>query len=114
VFVRWDDTPSGGGFPLEFTNRCNEALELVQDPCDATDCPFDAVIAPQETLRIDLPQLPERNQVTYWVEVLVGEEVSTLEVKNDSGATFLCEDDGLLGCRTAPWPTSPLAWLARR
>jgi len=100
-------------FVVDLTNLCDEDIELVQDDCDAQDCPFDSVIAPGWSDQLHLPILPEGNEATYRAQVLVGDEISTLWIGNDGGRTVECEDRPLLGCQTVH-ATPTLAWLTRR
>jgi len=98
-------------YTIALTNLCDIAIELVDEACTA-DCPFDATLSPSESMEVELPVVPEREELIHQVSVFQGEEERTLTVASEGG--FMePEKERPLGCQTAQ-PFAPTFLLARR
>jgi len=98
-------------YRLELTNTCEAPISLqqVDEPG-----PFDLELAPDETAAIELPSVPDSQQLGLLVEVEAPDGAWTLLVQRNGGQHVECPDADLpVGCRTAP-PPSLLSWLRRR
>lgn len=107
----WIEATSQDHYVILFTNVCDAAIELVEEACTA-DCPFDATLSPSESMEVELPVVPERDELVHQVSVFQGEEERYLTVTSEGG--FMePEKKSALGCQTAR-PVHPTTILRRR
>jgi len=102
------------GYDLHLTNLCDEPIELIDDRCGGSTCPFDMELAAGETRELALAASRDPGQEPEEVTVLEGGEEQLLIVFNEGEFTDDCYGPwGPCGCQTAT-TTNLLSWLRRR